>query len=96
MDRAFDILFSLQRGTSRHGQWVLACLKGSWPRLVGDRLAAVCRPAELRDAILRIEVTEAPWLETVRGMQKELQDRLFNATGGEVKTLKIIKGSPTP
>lgn len=89
MDRAFDILFSLQRGTSRHGQWVVECLKGSWPRLVGDRLASVCRPAGLKETVLTVEVTDEAWLDTVRGLQEELQDKLSSVTGGEVKRLKI-------
>ena len=89
MDRAFDILFSLQRGTPRHGQWVVECLKGSWPVLVGDKLAGVCRPADLTDTVLTVEVTDRAWRDTVRGLQSELQDKLFSVTGGEVKRLKI-------
>lgn len=90
MERAFDILFSLQRGTSSHGQWVVECLRGSWSRLVGDKLAAVCRPAEVKDSILVIEVTDRAWLNTVRGMQTELLSRLSSGTGGEIKRLKIL------
>ncbi|MBN2318602.1 MAG: DUF721 domain-containing protein [Acidobacteria bacterium] len=93
MDRAFDILFSLQRGTSRHGLWVVECLKGSWPRLVGDKLAAICRPANLKDTVLTVEVTDGAWLDTVRGLQAELQDKLSSVTGGEVKKLKIFHKS---
>lgn len=96
MDRVFDILFSLQRGTPRHGQWVVECLRGAWPRLVGDRLASVCLPADLTDAVLKIEVADGAWLDTVRGVQAELQDRLYAVTLGEVKTLKIVKGSSKP
>ncbi|MBN2242922.1 MAG: DUF721 domain-containing protein [Acidobacteria bacterium] len=89
MDRAFDILLSLQRGTPLHGQWVLECLKGSWARLVGAKLAAVCRPAVLKDSVLRIEVVDGSWLDAVRSLQAELQDRISGATRGEVKKLKI-------
>ena len=96
MDRVFDILFSLQRGTPRHGQWVVECLKGSWPRLVGEKLASVCLPTDLTDAVLKIEVADGAWLVTVRGMQAELENRLYDVTSGEVKTLKIVKSSSKP
>ena len=89
MDRAFNILFSLQRGTPRHGQWVVECLRGSWPRLVGDKLAAVCRPAGMTGTVLTVEVTDDAWLDTVRGLEEDLRDKLYSVTGGEVQRLKI-------
>ena len=58
MDRAFNILLTLQRGTSRHGQWMVKCLRGSWSRLVGDKLASVCRPADMAGTVLTVEVTD--------------------------------------
>jgi hypothetical protein len=90
MDRAFNILFTLQRGTSRHGQWVVECLRGSWPRVVGDKLASVCRPADMAGTVLTVEVIDDAWLDTVRGLQADLRDRLYSITGGEVKELKIL------
>jgi hypothetical protein len=89
MDRAFDILFSLQRGTPGHSRWVIECLKGSWAGLVGEKLASVCRPADLRGTVLTVEVIDNAWLDTVRGLRAELQDRLASATSGEVKRLDI-------
>ena len=93
MDRAFGILFSLQRGTPRHGEWVDACLKGSWAGIVGGKLAAVCRPIYLGNSILKIEVVDDAWIDAVRSMRIELQRKLSNATCGEVRELKIVKSS---
>lgn len=87
MDRAFGVLFSLQRGTPRHGQWVVECLKGSWDSIVGAKLASVCSPLSLTGAALGIEVHDDAWLPTVRGMRLEMQERICSATRGEVKTL---------
>lgn len=89
MDNAFDILFSLQRGTPRHGQWVVECLKGSWSRLVGNKLAEVCRPSDLTGAVLTVEVNDSSWLDTVRDLKEELQAKLSSVTGGEIKWLNI-------
>jgi predicted nucleic acid-binding Zn ribbon protein len=93
MDRAFRILLSLQRGTSRHGQWVVECLKGAWNRLVGEKLATVCRPVHLKGSVLEIEVIDDAWIDTVRNMQPELLDKLSAVTGAEVNRLRIIKRS---
>ena len=89
MDRVFGILISLQRGTSRHGQWVVECLKGSWSKLVGEKLASVCRPVNLADSVLKIEILDTDWDGTVRDMLPELQDKLRAETCGEVKKIRI-------
>jgi predicted nucleic acid-binding Zn ribbon protein len=89
VDRAFGILLSLQRGTAHHGRWVVECLAGSWDRLVGKKLATVCRPAQLKNTELKIEVLDDSWMDVVRGMKLELQEKLSSATSGEVKKLKI-------
>lgn len=93
MNRAFGILFSLQRGTPRHGQWVVECLRGAWPRIVGEKLAAVCRPVSLAESVLKVEVLDDGWVDTVRSVRTELQDRLASATCGEVKKVRIGKMS---
>ena len=90
MDPAFRILFSLQRGTPCHGQWVVECLKGSWDRIVGKKLAAVCRPEALKDAVLRVQVVDPEWMHTVRGMRVEIQEKLRSETCGEVRTLVLF------
>jgi len=87
MDRAFGILFSLQRGTPRHGQWVIECLKGSWEKIVGRKLAAVCCPVELKGTVLKVQVVDNDWMHTVEGMRMEIQGKLRSETCGEVKTL---------
>jgi hypothetical protein len=89
MDRAFGILFSLHRGTPLHGQWVVECLKGSWPKLVGEKLAAVCRPVHLGNSTLKVEILDRAWEDTVRGLRREIQQKLADATGGEVKAIRL-------
>ena len=89
MEPAFGILFSLQRGTANHREWVVACLQGAWPKLIGDRLAAVCRPASLRGSELVVEVLDKSWQDALRGIAAELAARLKSQTAGEVRTVSI-------
>ena len=87
MDGAFGVLFSLQSGTPGHGRWVVECLKGSWDKMVGRKLAAVCNPVRLTGTILKIEVIDDAWMHVVRNMRAELQERIRFATRGAVNTL---------
>lgn len=87
MNRAFGILFSLQRGTSRHEKWVIECLNGSWGKLVGEKLAAVCNPVCLVDSVLKVEVIDDAWVAVVKSMRTELQDKLYAETCGEVRKI---------
>jgi hypothetical protein len=93
MERLFGILCSLYRGTPQHGEWVVECLKGSWPKLVGDKLAVVCRPIALADTILKIEILDDAWEDALRSLKSELQDKLKAMTAGEVKTVILNKNS---
>ena len=87
MERLFGILLSLHRGTSQHGEWVIECLKGAWPKLLGDKLSSVCRPVALVDSELKIEILDHAWERAVKSVKPELQEKLQAITAGEVKSL---------
>jgi hypothetical protein len=89
LERLFSILLSLHRGTPRHGEWILACLDGAWPSLIGDRLAAVCRPVRLERSELVVEILDRGWEEAVRSIESALLERLETATSGTIKTLSF-------
>ncbi len=89
LEQLFGVLLSLQQGTASHGEWVVTCLRGAWPRLIGDRLAAVCRPARFRDSELVVEIVDKDWEGAIRSVQPELLDKLRTATAGEVKALSL-------
>lgn len=93
MDRAYDILLSLERGTPRHGRWVVECLRGSWSTVVGARLAGACRPIGMKGSVLEVAVLDDGWAGTLRGMRAELEDRLRSATSGAVETLAFSTGA---
>jgi hypothetical protein len=92
LEQLFDILLSIQQGTARHGEWVVTCLQGAWSRLIGDRLAAVCRLALFRDSELVVEIVDKDWEEAIRSVQPELLDKLRTATAGEVNALSLTLG----
>lgn len=89
MEQIFGILLSLYRGTSDSGDWVIVCLAGAWPRLLGDRLAAVCRPAAFRKSELVIELTDKTWEEAVRSIKPELLEKLRTATSGLIQSISV-------
>jgi len=89
LEQIFGILLSLYRGTSDSGDWVIGCLAGAWPRLLGDRLAAVCRPAAFRKSELVIELTDKTWEEAVRSIKPELLEKLRTATSGLIQSISV-------
>jgi len=93
MERVSGVLYSLFRGTPNHGQWVLACLEGAWPKLLGERLAAVCRPGGFENGILSVEIRDAEWEPAVRSVSAELIEKLRAATAGEVKSILFHRRS---
>jgi hypothetical protein len=82
-------MLSLYRGMPNHGEWIVACLEGAWPKLVGDRLAEICRPVAFQNSELEIEIRDRDWEATVRSIQPELLKKLRIATSGEVASLSI-------
>jgi hypothetical protein len=93
LEQLFSVLVLLCRGTPKHGQWLIACLEGAWPKLLGDRLAAVCRPARFEGSELVVEILDRDWEEAVRSVKPALLEKLKAATAGEVKTIAMVASS---
>ena len=91
MDPISQVLYGLFRGTPQHGEWVIACLEGAWPALLGERIAGVCRPASYENSRLSIEVTDGAWVEPLREMTSELLDRIRKGTGNEVREIAFVR-----
>lgn len=91
MELLSGVLFSLYRGTPNHGQWVVSCLEGSWGRLLGDRLASVCRPVRLEGRELTIEILDREWEPAVKSVRDALLEKLQSATTGEVRSLTFSR-----
>jgi hypothetical protein len=89
LERLFGAMMSLYRGMPAHDEWIVACLEGAWPKLVGDRLAEICRPVAFKNSQLEIEIRDRNWDVAVRSIQPELLKKLRIATSGEVTALCI-------
>jgi hypothetical protein len=91
LDQIFGVSLSLFRGTPDNGEWIVACLEGAWPKLLGDRLAAACRPLSFKGAELVIEILDRDWEDAVKNLQPELLKKLRMATDGKISALSITK-----
>jgi len=91
MEPVSSVLFSLFRGTSQHGEWVVACLQGAWPALLGDKLAAACRPRTFSNSRLVIEVVDPMWAGTLHSLERDILAKIGSATAGEVRSLAFTE-----
>jgi predicted nucleic acid-binding Zn ribbon protein len=92
MEPVSNIIFSIFKGTAQHEEWVLSCLEGAWPVLVGERLASACRPRALKGSRLMVEVLDSEWIPALKDLEDDLLARIEAATGGEVRSLEIVSG----
>jgi len=93
MEPVSSIVFSLYRDTPQHGEWVVACLQGAWPALLGESLARVCSPSAYAHPTLHIVIHEAAWRETLHSLKSEIERKLRTATAGEVRIVKFLEPS---
>jgi len=85
------LLFSLYKGQPNHGQWVVVCLEGSWVKILGERLAAVCRPSSFENSELKIEVLDPEWNKAIQSVKPEMLEKLRSATANEVKRISFSR-----
>jgi hypothetical protein len=84
-------MLSLYRGMPNKSEWVVACLEGAWPKILGDRLAAVCRPVAFHGEELVIEICDHDWEDAIKNIQPALLEKLRAVTSGEVASLSLRK-----
>jgi hypothetical protein len=93
MQHVSTVLYTLYKGTPAHGEWVVACLEGAWRGIFGEPLDRKFRPVRFEAGRLTVEVTDSSWEAAVRGMRREIVDRLDRATSGVVTSLDLNSGS---
>jgi hypothetical protein len=91
-----QVLYSIHKGTPRHGPWVVACLEGAWYRLLGAQLSRVCRPRSFDASELVIEIIDPAWAQALEDIRKDLEAKLRTATGDEVHHVRLALSSGNP
>jgi predicted nucleic acid-binding Zn ribbon protein len=89
MESLAKVLISLYRQSPHHETWVVACLEGMWRGLMGERIARICRPVEMRSGQLVVTVLNPAWHPVLSRMAPELLERIRSATGNEVRRLVL-------
>jgi len=86
-----QVLYTLFEDQPTHGQWVVACLEGSWSRVLGEKLASVCRPVTFDKSNLWIEILDRDWDQILQSIQPDLLEKLRAATANEVKGISFSR-----
>jgi hypothetical protein len=66
-----------------------------WDSAVGDQIAAKARPANFRDGVLTVMVSNAPWMQQLNFLKKGIIEKINAALGEEqVREIFLKAGRP--
>lgn len=94
--RVGEGLDRVARGLSGIGAQPLATVFTEWSVIVGDTLAAHCRPLALDGTRLVIGVDEAAWATQVRFLETELLARLAEVVAATPVRSIEVRVTPSP
>ena len=87
-------LDAVARNLGGAGGPALVDLLQRWPDVVGESLAAHCRPLSLRAGTLTIGTREAAWGAQLQWLEADLRRRLDDALGAGVVTRVTVRVRP--
>ena len=93
--RVGESLDRLSRSLSGVGAKPLASVFTEWPKVVGETLAAHCRPLSLDGTRLVIAVDEPAWATQIRYLETELLERLAEVVEGQRVAAIEVRVSPS-
>jgi predicted nucleic acid-binding Zn ribbon protein len=73
-----------------------ASVLSRWPELVGEQVAAHCRPTRLRDGELVVEAESTAWATQLRLLSRTLQQKLRDELGPDVVRSLVVRGPSGP
>ena len=89
-----DSLAAVARNLGGDGGPALVDLIRRWPEVVGDHLAAHCKPVSLRHGVLTIAAAEAAWGAQLRWLEADLRRRLDDVLGPAAVTRIAVRVRP--
>jgi hypothetical protein len=89
-----DSLAAVTRNLGGAGGPALVDLLNRWPEVVGEQLAAHCRPVSLRAGTLTIAADEPAWGAQLGWLEADLRRRLDEALGAGVVTRIAVRIRP--
>jgi len=87
-------LDAVTRNLGGAGGPALVDLLRRWPQVVGEQLAAHCRPLSLRAGTLTIAADEPAWGAQLGWLEADLRRRLDDALGAGVVTRIAVRIRP--
>ncbi|MGH2705165.1 MAG: DUF721 domain-containing protein [Actinomycetota bacterium] len=89
------MLVELARGWGLEHPLESARLVRSWETIVGPKLAEHCRPAGLRDGVLKIEVDSPAWAAELRYLGRDVVRAVNERVGREiVREVRTVVAAP--
>ncbi len=73
-----------------------ASVLSRWPELVGEQVAAHCRPVRLRDGELLVEAESTAWATQLRLLSRTLTEKLRDQLGPDVVRSLVVRGPSGP
>ena len=89
-----DSLAAVARNLGGAGGPALVDLLSRWPEVVGEALAAHCRPISLRAGVLTIAADEPAWGAQLSWLEADLRRRLDEAIGAGAVTRIAVRIRP--
>ena len=89
-----DSLEAVARNLGGAGGPALVDLLQRWPEVVGEQLAAHCRPVSLRNTTLTIVAYESAWGAQLGWLEADLRRRLDEALGAGAVTRIAVRIRP--
>ena len=88
-------LDAVTRNLGGEGGPALVDLIRRWPEVVGEQLAAHCRPVSLRAGVLTIAAAEAAWGAHLGWLEADLKRRLDDVLGAGAVTRIAVRIRPS-
>lgn len=86
-----DLLAAVFRGTPAEHRLREAVIWQVWDAAVGEQIARRARPVAIRDGLLTVAVSNAPWMQQLTYLKKRIIDALNAAVGEELVRDILLK-----